>query len=361
MARVPKYRRHTVRDLGFVEYDGKRTYFAGCYDSRESKKAYRDFLTAHGFLIVKHHEASHAIDLPQLADLFLGWADATYPTGRRSYPANLEAAIKLLGQFSGGVTLATAFTPLRMKAFQQWLAARGLSRVYINDTTRHVRTMFKWAVSEELVPVDLYNALQTVPGLRKNRSAAREPEPRKPVPWEHVQSTLPHLQPVVQSMVLFQWHTGVRPDSLCTARAMQFDQTANPWQWFPKHKSEYLDKSLTVFVGPQAQGIVAPLLDGLRPEDYVFRPANKAGKRSKRYRSFYDSGSYAQAVRRAAEAADVPHWTPHQLRHARATLVRERHGLEAAQAALGHARIDATQIYAQKQIALAKMVAETMG
>ncbi len=118
---------------------------------------------------------------------------------------------------------------------------------------------------------------------------------------------------------------------------------------------------LSVFVGPQAQKLLSPLLRDRKPGEYLFRPTNKLGKRSKRYRSFYDPTTYARAVKRAAKKAGVPHWSPHLLRHARGTLVREQHGLEAAQAALGHARIDATQIYAQKHLALAKRVAEAMG
>jgi site-specific recombinase XerC len=88
-------------------------------------------------------------------------------------------------------------------------------------------------------------------------------------------------------------------------------------------------------------------------------------------RAFYDSVSYLRAIRRAQErirkqqAADGKHmdplWTPHQLRHARGTLVRAKHGLEAAQAALGHARMDSTQIYAQRLRESARAVALDMG
>lgn len=52
---------------------------------------------------------------------------------------------------------------------------------------------------------------------------------------------------------------------------------------------------------------------------------------------------------------------PNQLRHLFATKVRRAHGLEAAQVTLGHARADVTQIYAEKNLALATQVANEIG
>jgi len=361
MARKPKYRRHSSRDLGFVEHAGKRRYFTGCYGSEESLGEYRDFLKSLGFLTAAaHRQPASAVSLPVLIARFQAWADATYPAGPRSYCANLRAANRLLAEFMG-VERADAFTPLKAKAFQQWLIEQKQSRGYINTTLGRIRRMFKWAVSEELIPVTVFQALATVPPLRKNRSGARETKPRKPVPQDHVNATIDKLPPQVRVMVRLQWLTGVRSQSLCRARADQFDTSTTPWRWMPRHKGEHRDQTLVVFIGPEAQAILAPILKAAKPGEYLFQPRTKSGKRNKRYRAFYDATSYARAIERAAKRAQVPHWTPHQLRHARATLVRERHGLEAAQAALGHARIDATQIYAQKQLALAKLVAETMG
>jgi len=42
--RPPKYRQHTARDLGFIEYDGKRHYLPGLYNSAESRAAYYEHL-----------------------------------------------------------------------------------------------------------------------------------------------------------------------------------------------------------------------------------------------------------------------------------------------------------------------------
>jgi integrase len=49
------------------------------------------------------------------------------------------------------------------------------------------------------------------------------------------------------------------------------------------------------------------------------------------------------------------------LRHTAATLIRARFGLEAAQAVLGHARADVTQVYAERDLARAHAVAAAIG
>lgn len=75
----------------------------------------------------------------------------------------------------------------------------------------------------------------------------------------------------------------------------------------------------------------------------------------------YTPGSYSQAVAKAAAKAGLPRWHPNQLRHLFATEVRKAHGLEAAQVLLGHARADVTQVYAEKNLALAIGVAVAIG
>jgi site-specific recombinase XerC len=57
----------------------------------------------------------------------------------------------------------------------------------------------------------------------------------------------------------------------------------------------------------------------------------------------------------------VPAWTPNQLRHGFATAVRAEYGLEAAQVLLGHSRADVTQVYAERDMALALRVAGAVG
>jgi site-specific recombinase XerD len=54
-------------------------------------------------------------------------------------------------------------------------------------------------------------------------------------------------------------------------------------------------------------------------------------------------------------------WSPLQIRHATATLIRNEFGIEAAQAVLGHAKLDTTLIYVEKQAQLAREIARAKG
>ena len=92
----------------------------------------------------------------------------------------------------------------------------------------------------------------------------------------------------------------------------------------------------------------------------------------------YTKDSYQRAIRRAIMKANaerakealqagenkaglLPHWHANQLRHNRATEIRRRFGLEAAQVVLGHAKADITQVYAERDHRLAADVMKKIG
>ncbi len=91
----------------------------------------------------------------------------------------------------------------------------------------------------------------------------------------------------------------------------------------------------------------------------------------------YTKHSYRRAISRGivkanrqiaetAEAAGVkaeliPDWHPNQLRHTRATEVRKQYGLEAAQVVLGHSKANVTEVYAERDSALAVEVMKKIG
>jgi integrase len=94
--------------------------------------------------------------------------------------------------------------------------------------------------------------------------------------------------------------------------------------------------------------------------------------------SFYTVAAYRRAVARACDDAFPPpaeivkpeeidkwrsehRWHVHQLRHSAATQIRAAYGIEAAQHTLGHAKIDITAMYAEKNAAVAQRVAAQIG
>jgi hypothetical protein len=57
----------------------------------------------------------------------------------------------------------------------------------------------------------------------------------------------------------------------------------------------------------------------------------------------------------------VKRWSPNRLRHAAATEIRKRFGLEAAQTVLGHAQASINEDYAERDLTLAVRVAREVG
>jgi hypothetical protein len=57
----------------------------------------------------------------------------------------------------------------------------GQSRKYVNDNVARIKRRFKWGAAQEFVPVAVHQALATVGGLVKGKSAARETAPVGPV------------------------------------------------------------------------------------------------------------------------------------------------------------------------------------
>jgi integrase len=261
------------------------------------------------------------------------------------------------------------------------MVSLGWCRNVVNQRCRRIVRAFKWAVSEELIPESTWRALTTVRGLERGRTEAKETEPVGPVADSVVEATLPFVLPAVAAMVRLQRLTGMRPGEACGMRSCDLDTAGPVWLYRPAvHKTAHRGKARVIALGPKAQDIVRGFLT-LDTQAFLFSPrramearrvARRAARKSKvqpsqqdrrkrktkrRPGERYSSESYARCVARACQRAEVPAWHPNQLRHTHATEVRRRFGLEAAQVALGHSQADVTQVYAERDQALAVRVA----
>jgi hypothetical protein len=57
----------------------------------------------------------------------------------------------------------------------------------------------------------------------------------------------------------------------------------------------------------------------------------------------------------------IPYWSPLRLRHTAATLLRAKYGVEAAKVILGHAKVETTQIYAERDLNNAERILKEIG
>ena len=269
------------------------------------------------------------------------------------------------------------------------MIAAGRVRTHINWMVHAIRGAFRWGLENELVPPSVVESLRAVAPLKAGRSKARESPPVRPVPEGAVEATLPHLPRVVQAMVRLQLLTGARPGEICAIKPGEITLgTDGTWSYRPaRHKGSWRGKERRVFIGPKGQEILRPFLD--RPSDQCcFRPCDSEAERnaakregrktpmtpSQRLRAeranknrtrppgeMYEKEAYNIAIRRACKAAGVEPWSPNQLRHSRATLLRKLYGIEAARLVLGHADAGITLVYAERDFDAAAKIMREIG
>ncbi len=336
---------------------------------------------------------------------------------------NIRYALQPLLEVHGR-TRVRDFGPKALKAVRETMIKAGHSRTYINSMVGKIKQAFRWGVEDELVPPQIYDALKSLSWLHAGRSAARETTPILPVDDGTVNDTLPHLPRIVADMVRLQLLCGARPGEVCAMRPQDVTRgTTGVWTYRPaSHKTEHHGRDRRIFIGPEGQKVLGPYLSR-DPDSFCFSPAEveaerNATKRANRrspmtpsqaarkpkgraIRTRYTKDTYNRAVQRACEIAfgmpaELRHvdrvvarltniseaarissklrlnkeaadwrlkycWSPNQLRHSRATAIRERYGIEAAQTVLGHADPKVTEIYAERDFEMAARIMLEIG
>lgn len=429
--RAPAYRRHKASGQAIVSID-RRDFYLGRYGSKASRREYErivgEWLAAGRRLPAQ--DAAAGLNIGDLALRYWGWAESYYvkdgqPTSEQH---NIRVALRRLNRLYES-TLAIDFGPLRLKAFRETLIGENLSRKHVNETVSHVRRMFRWGVSNELVPAETLHALQAVDGLKLGRSEARETEPVRPVADDAIDAVRPFVSRQVWAMVELQRLTGMRPGEVVLMRATDIDTSRPTWEYRPaRHKTQHhAGHERVIPLGPRARAIIEPFL---MPDTqaYLFRATDADAERRERIhgqrmtpvqpsqqrrheRSVrrmakgqrgrapgdrYTTASYGRAIARACEMAWPPQpplarredetmkqwkqrimaeglaselkawrnahrWHPHQIRHSVGTRIRREYGIEAARVALGHNKLSTTEIYAEKNLEIAREIANRVG
>ena len=98
------------------------------------------------------------------------------PTGRAG---EIKRSVLHPAPAAHGHTAAADFGPRAMARSVQEMIKAGSCRTLINRRMERVKRLFKWATSQELVPVTVYRARRTC-GPLQGRSEARSPNPSRP-------------------------------------------------------------------------------------------------------------------------------------------------------------------------------------
>jgi integrase len=371
-----------------VTLDG-RDHYLGQYGSREAKAEYQRLLAEFLAGGLRAGPAAQDLTINELAARYLKFADGYYlkngkPTAE---PSKIGLANRPLRKLYGHTSVAE-FGPLRLQAVRQSMIDSGsLCRSEINQRISKIVRMFKWAASQELIPSSVSHGLQSVSGLRRGRSGARESPPVKPVPLAFVEAIRPHVSRQVWAMIQLQLLTGARSGEVCQMRTCDIDSKGRVWCYVPEsHKTEHHDRQRRIYLGPRAIEAVRPWLRA-ELEAYLFSPAEAMAERRAEQREHrktpvqpsqrdrrrakpkrrpgerYETDSYRRAIdygiKRANEIRaergepEIPSWHPHQLRHNAATQLRREFNIDVARAVLGHAAPAITERYAERDEALA--------
>jgi integrase len=333
--------------------------------------------------------------------------DGTHTSELKNYKCALRPLKRLYGS-----TRVSDFTPRCLKTVLAEMVTMGWARTRINRELNRLRHVFMWGVGEDLIHPSIHHGLTAVDGLKRGRCEAHETAPVKPVTAEVVAATLAHLTPTVRAMVELQHLTAMRPGEACGMRGCDIETTGADGVWLYRpatHKTQHHGHSRIIPLGPQAQAVIRPFINPENPQAFLFSPAradaerraaraaarktprscgNTAGtnRRLKPKRipgQSYSVEAYNHAIYYACDKAFPPpaplgkldgetivqwiarltagqraelstwqkahRWHPHQLRHAAATRMRERYGLEDTQALLGHKSLASTQVYAERK------------
>jgi integrase len=398
--RVPSLRLHKATQTAYVELSGHRIYL--CKWEHPERDARYHALLAQWERAGRRYPFDALDTPPPQNDISVVEVLAAYAEHARQYYVHADGTPtgqidRVMSALQGVRDLfadipAVEFGPVKLDAVRARWIANGLSRSTINSMTGCVKLCFKWAAEKEMIPASVYHGLSVLGGLKAGRTAAKEPEPIRPVLDAHVDAIKPFVSRQVWAMIELQRRTACRPGEICGLKNDgTIDRTGKVWSvTLATHKNAYRGKQRTLYFGPQAQEVLRPWLMERPIGSYLFspqeaetaryaaarshrRPDQKlaAPKTSRRWGDSYSERAYAHAIRwgvikhnaraQAEGRPQIPHWSPLQLRHTAATRIRQEYGLEAAQVALGHAQADVTQIYAETNQDRARDVFARMG
>ncbi|MFC1783606.1 tyrosine-type recombinase/integrase [Planctomycetota bacterium] len=344
---------------------------------------------------------------PQADDSTIAGLIQAYMEHARSYyrksneANNIEYGLRLLSELYSDIQVED-FTPLLLEKIQQKMINQKLKRNTVNKRIGMIKRMFNWAMSRGRAPSSVAYAVSQFPSLKQGRSEAVETEAVKPVPIDFVYQVLPYASPTIAAMMEIQLLTGMRSSELCNLRPIDIDPSKDVWLYSPtdpetgepEHKTAHLGIEKSIAIGPKAQKVLNPYMNR-KVDSYCFSPEEVVQKmREERYQKRktplhygraagdnkkdkpqiipgekYTKDTYRRAFQRAIKRAEesgekVVWFTPHQLRHTAATLIRKEfgaNGLEYASAALGHRDINTTQLYAELQRSKAIEAARKLG
>lgn len=380
--RTPAYRLHKSSGQAVVTFRRVNRYL-GKHGSPESWDRYRQEISQ---WLARHCQPpppavkTNHFTCKQLAALW--WLEASRRYVKNGKPTGQQSRIKQALRFYRKLydaEPAAAFTPVCLREVRRRMIEARWTRQFINSCVGCLKTMYRWAEAEGLLPAGIAGSLSTVAPLGREESGVIEARGVEPVPAEHVEKALPELPPVLRDLVTLLHLTGMRSCEACWLRPRDVKRTGfvDEIGYVPEgcwvydvakegNKNWKKGKRRLVFFGPRAQSILAPYLLRKDAAEFVFSPRDAMRSQLATYRSRkpgqkYTASAITHRLRAACRRAGVPAFTTLQLRHSRATEVARAFDGDAARAVLGHAKPGTTAKYLIEDFPRAAMVMVSTG
>ncbi len=347
---IPSYLLHKPTGQARVRICG-RDHYLGAYGTEESRRRYGELVSqsSNGLPVDPVAAAGPQDSGPSVAELVLTYlkhAETYYvkdgkPTDEvHCFRSAVKSLVTLFGMLP-----AKDFGPLQLQSVRTQFIANGWTRRFCNASVNRLRRIWKWGVSQALIPVTSWQALTAVSPLKQGKCDAPDRPKRQAVPEADIVAVREHLTPRCRDFFdLLRW-TGARPSEIRTLEWSMLDRTGPVWTAnLIEHKTADKGKSRVIHFGPRAQEVLKRLKRKGSTRVITIGP-----------------DTLSEAMRDACVVAKVKPFTPYHLRHTHGTLVRDSIGIESAQAALGHASADMTAVYTTKMDALASAAAAKCG
>ena len=172
----------------------------------------------------------------------------------------IRAALKPLRELYG-LTPASQFGPLALKAVRYRMVVSGICRNSVNANVGRIRRLFRFGVANEIVPVETLTRLEAVSPLLAGRTEAPDHPPRHALTQADIDAVREHVSPLVRDLIDVQLLTGSRSGELLALTTSMIDRSGNVWAAkLADHKCQHKGKSRTLYFGPKAQLVLAKYL-----------------------------------------------------------------------------------------------------